>query len=131
LNVTRTNSSFEWPGFWGAGQLHLGGIELEELFKPLGVVAEGATDIHRLQEIIVFAMKGAQCVGHFFRIVEFRDCLRKMRVTAFEYPASRRRKLQSLLIREFRHWESIVDNSNGISKSVSNTTADRGQPKPV
>ena len=49
------------------------GVELEQLFQPLGVVLEPAADIDALQHLVVALMRRAQIVGHGVGIVEIGD----------------------------------------------------------
>src|SRR5579875_3854914 len=45
------------------------GVKLEQLFQPLGVVAEAAPDIDAFQDLVVPLMRRAQIGGHRVRIV--------------------------------------------------------------
>lgn len=38
-------------------------MEVEQLFQPLGVVFEAATDIAALQRLVIAVMRGAQVLG--------------------------------------------------------------------
>ncbi len=48
-------------------------IHLEQLFQPLGVVAEAAADIDAFQHLVIALMRGAEVGGHFFGIAEVGD----------------------------------------------------------
>ena len=58
---------------------HLG-VKLEQLFQPLGVVAEAAADIDALKHLVVALMRLAQIGGHVLGIIEIGDGRRKMRL---------------------------------------------------
>ena len=56
---------------------HLG-VEIEQLFQPLGIVLEAAADIDALQHLVVALMRRAQVGGHVVGIVEIGDGRREM-----------------------------------------------------
>ena len=64
------------PAVFGADHL---GVQLEQLFQPLGVVAEAPADVDALQRLVVALVRFAQVGGHFVWIVKVGDRRREVR----------------------------------------------------
>ena len=106
---------------------HLG-VQLEQLFQPLGVVAEAAADVDALQHLVVALVRLAQVGGHIVGIVEIGDRRREMRLARQQDVLGAAGQVGLVLFGERRDGKGVPAEGVGIAESRFQLAADRRDP---
>ena len=106
---------------------HLG-VKLEQLFQPLGIVAEAAADIDALQHLVVALMRLAQVGGHVLGIIEIGDRRREMRLARQQDVLGAAGQVGLVLLGERGDGKGVPAESVGIARSPFSSATDRCNP---
>ena len=107
------------------------GVEVEQLFQPLGIVLEATTDVNALQHLVVAIMRRTQVGGHGVGIVEIGDGGRKVVLSRQQDVLGTTREVSLVLLRQRRNRERIPAKSIGVGEPHFQPAADRGDPDEV
>src|SRR3546814_14295069 len=96
---------------------HLG-IEVEQLFQPLGIVAKPPPDIDAFQHLVVALMGFAQIGGHLFGVIKVGDSGRKMRLARQQDILLTTGKIIPLFLGSIWKWKSLPSHFVAVTRSA-------------